>query len=88
MNPSNANLENVTGIWKTLGFASDPPYAVSSIHFLTWFLGQASGRAIVEGIVLLAAIVELLFYIGSWKNAKTKGYFKAIYDRIGSDDDE
>ena len=88
VNPSNANLENVTGVWKTLGFASDPPYAVGTIQALTWFLGQASGRAIVEGIVLLAAIVELLFYIGSWKNAKTKGYFKAIYDKIGSDDDE
>jgi hypothetical protein len=88
ISPMTTNIGQSTGIWTILGFSSDPPSGVSPAQFLTWFMGQASGRAIVELIVLFAAIVELLFYIGSWRNARTKTYFNAIYNKIGRDNHE
>ena len=75
INPSNANLGQISGIWATLGFTSNPPYspnAMKEIELVAIWAMQNAGGRLIAGLVAILTILYILIVLSDREKKKKK----------------
>jgi hypothetical protein len=79
INPSNSNLNTVSGIWASLGFGSNPPYSSDILQIVIWFFSSPFGRAMGEIIFFIGAVLALDLTLRDRRKAANNAVTVATY---------
>ena len=81
INPTDANLGQVSGIWATLGFTSNPPYspnAMKEIELVAIWAMQNAGGRLIAGLVAILTILYVLIVLADREKKKKTEMTKRI----------